>query len=594
LARHRAPVKDPVKKYARDVLAGRIVAGHPVRLACERHLRDVNRAKKERGPNALNWRLDRALAVMDFFAEILVLEDGSPFVLEPFQEFILGSICGWYKGDSRRYHTAYVEAGKGSGKTPMAAGLAVYGLVADGEPAPEVYAAAVDRDQAGIAFKDAKRFVEASPELSALVEVMMTSLSIPKKNATFMPLSAEQASNSGRRVHVGIVDELHEHPSATLVDKLGAGIKRRKNALIFEITNSGHDRTSVCWQHHEYSLQVLQGVVDNDTWFAYVCALDDGDRWVDERVWLKANPGLGKILPVEYLRGQVDLAKGMPAKENIVRRLNFCEWTEQADRAIGMDAWDKGDAPVVESELEGRECFGGLDLAATDDLASFALLFGPDDQGFLDAIVRFWIPEESIEAGPKKRPEHLRLQLLEWVKRGLIYTTPGSEIDQAFIERQVKEDCARFRVRQIGYDRWNAQVCVTNLQDAFGDGDDALTKMVEHGQGYADMSAPTKDLLSIVRAGKLRHGGNQVLRWQASNLAIEEDAAGNIKPNKKRSGEKIDGIVALIMADGRRSRTGKAKEPEDEFYDDGGRGLAIIGDDEPKAAQPEGPSAQDA
>jgi len=535
--------KDPVLAYARAVVSKKVKAGPYVRKSCARHIADLKR-------KGFIWRLDRAMQAIGFFREMLILESGRPFVLEPWQQFIVGSCFGWYGPDGfRRFRTAYVETGKGSGKTPLAAGIGLYGLVADGEPAPEVYSAATMRDQAKICFKDAVRMVEANAELKDLVHVQAPltgggSLTISDDSATFRPVSSEHKGLDGLRVHIGLIDELHEHTSATVVDKIRAGTKRRRNALIFEITNSGWDRTSVCWAHHELSLKVVQGVEENDAWFAYVCALDENDDWTDEKVWPKVNPSLGTVLPIEYLREQVRDAQGMPSKENNVKRLNFCIWTEQAERWLDMALWDACPATPVElAAFAGRSCMAALDGAATMDIFAFAMLFGPDESGFFDAMLRFWIPEATIAAKDSGRTEEARLKLAEWARLGWITTTSGDTTDYDAVEKDILADLATVNLRELWFDRWNVTQLVTHLKDALGQ-----ERVLDFPQTMAKMSAPSRALEKIIKDGKLRHGGNPVLRWMASNAAILESRDGQIKPDRMRSGDKIDGIIALVMA----------------------------------------------
>lgn len=533
---------DPVGSYARRVVAGKVVAGGAVRKACARHLADV-KAQKQTG---LKWCPERATRALDFFREMLLIEDGTAFEPLPWQAFVLGSLFGWYTGDgTRRFRTAYIETGKGSGKTPLAAGVGLYGLVADGEPAPEIYSAATTRDQAKIVWTDAQRMVQASAELKGLVQVQVGSLTIPSKNATFRSVSSEHRGLDGLRPHIGLIDELHEHRDAIVVDKLRAGTKARRNALLFEITNSGYDRHSVCWAHHEYSLKVLEGVIQNDSWFAYVCQLDQGDDWRDPRVWAKANPSLPKLPGEKYLREQVEEAKGMPTKENIVRRLSFCEWTEQSDRAIPMEWWDQGQAPIDLAKLRGRVCYGGLDLARVNDLSAFALVFPPEDGEKWQALVWFWVPADDIT----KRSHHDRVPYDVWERQGHIIATEGNCTDFGFIQAKVVELAGEFQIQEIGFDRTFAGEIVQGLEA------EGLT-MVQFGQGFLSMAAPTAELLRLVKAGDLQHGGNPVLRWNASNLAVATDAAGNMKPDKEHSAEKIDGISALCFALGMAGRRG--------------------------------------
>jgi phage terminase large subunit-like protein len=538
--------RDPVTAYAKAVVAKRIVAGPWVRAACARHLADL-KARKRTG---LVWRLDLAQRAIDFFEEMLPLEDGRPFKLLPFQQFIVGSLFGWYGADGfRRFRTAYVEIAKGNGKSPLAAGIGLYGLVADGEPAAEVYSAATTQDQAKIVWKDAHRMVERSPELAAAIDSAVGALSIPATHSVFRSVSSEHKGLDGKRVHIGLIDELHEHPSAMVVDKIRAGTKARRNALIFEITNSGFDRHSVCWNHHEYSLKVVQGVIDNPSWFAYVCALDEGDNFLnDPRCWVKANPGMGTILPRRYVEEQVAEAKGMPTKENIVRRLNGCEWTEQSVRAIPMQVWDAGRAPVDAAALRGRQCFGGLDLARVRDLSAFVLDFPPLVEGEpWQVLAWFWLPEDNMQE--RVHRDHVPYDV--WVRDGLIETTPGNTTDYAFVARRVIELAGMYDIRCVGYDRTFAGELV---QDLMAEG----IPLKEFGQGFLSLASPCAELLRRVHARQLRHGGNQVLRWNASNLAVQTDAAGNVKPDKERSTERIDGIAALVNAIGMEQKQEKA------------------------------------
>lgn len=542
-APRRPQVVDPVRDYAAKVKAKRIKAGPLVRLACERHLRDMRERKK----TGLTWDLSEALKAIGFFADMLRLEDDAPFKLLDFQRFIIGSVFGWYAADgTRRFRTAYIETGKGSGKTPMAAGVGLYCLIADDEPAPEVYSAATQREQAKIVFSDAKRMVQAQEDLRGLVEQQVGSLTIPAKNAVFRPVSSEHRGLDGLRVHAGLIDELHEHPTGTVVNKIRAGTKRRRNALLFEITNSGWDRTSVCWQHHEYSQRVLEGTTANDSWFAYICALDEGDDWRDPKVWPKANPGMKAGLPTaKYLAEIIGEAKGMPAQENIVRRLNCCEWTEADERWLDIDAWAAcGAEPVRAEELEGEECIAGLDMSSTQDITAFVKVF--EREGKYLVLPRFWIPEQTLDAKGSGRSEQDRLMLRQWADKGLITTTPGNVVDYDLVRAAILEDAERFSVREIAFDRWNSTQLVTQLIDHLGE-----ERVIQFSQSMAAMSAPSKELERVIVDGALHHGGNPVLRWMASNVTIRYGPDGQIKPDRDRSRDKIDGIIALIMALGR-------------------------------------------
>lgn len=529
---------DAVTQYARDVVKGKVVAGRPVRLACKRHLNDLKRKD-------IVWKPDLAQKVIDFFEEILLLEDDKPFLLESFQKFIVGSLFGWYRLDgTRRFRTAYIETAKGSGKTPLAAGVGLYGLVADGEPAAEIYSAATTKDQAKLVWLDADRMVQASEELSDLVVRQVNLLHIPGDRSVFRPISSEHRGLDGKRVHIALIDELHEHPNGLVVSKIRAGVKRRKQPLIFEITNSGYGRSSICWQHHDMSIKVLEGIYDKDEWFAYVCALDDDDNWQDEKVWPKANPGLGTILPIDYLRQMVSDAVAMPAQENIVKRLNFCMWTEQSVRWLRMDMWDKCGQKFDVESLRGRKCYGGLDLAKVNDLSALALLFPPIEEDELIKILMFyWVPDEDVTT----RSLRDSVPYDVWMREGLITATEGNVTDFDFIKRDIIGLAGIYDIQDIAYDRTFAGELVQGLLAE-------NIQMVEMGQGFLSIGAPTAELERMVKGQKFTHGGHPVLRWNASNVSVSTNAAGDIKPDKEKSTERIDGLVALVMSVDRNMR----------------------------------------
>ena len=567
-------------------MAGEIVTGKPVRQACRRHLRDLD----EGAARGLVWRPERAQLVIEFFREVLLLEDGRPFVLQPSQEFIAGSLFGWYEVDNtRRFRTAYIETGKGSGKTPFAAGLGVAALVIDSraEPGAEIYSAAVTREQASICFTDAKRMVEASPALRTRVLSGVRNLAKVDTASFFRPVSSEHRGLDGKRVAMAIIDELHEHPSAIVVDKMQAGTKARKNPLILEITNSGYDRNSVCWVHHQQSLSILNGSIENDAWFAYVATLDpcvscaaegktqptddcpDCDNWRDPATWVKANPTLGTVLPDRYLREQVQKAIEMPSQMNLVRRLNFCQWTEQATKWIQMEAWDSCNLAPITDALQNRPCFAGLDLSSTTDLTAFVLVFPPvAGEDYYTVKPFFFMPETNIER--RKTRDHV--DYAEWIRQRHIFATEGNIVDHEavracisgvnvleLIDEKRKDGIVQrlakwglppgglsslYKIQEIAVDRALADQIEVRLQD---DGE----TVVRFGQGFLSMNAPTKDLEKLYLSKRINHGGNPVLRWMANNVAIRQDPAGNIKPDKERSTERIDGVVALVMALGR-------------------------------------------
>ena len=537
---------DSTTKYAKDVVDGKIIACKNVILACRRHLADLEHGVKR----GLYFDINAANKIINFFSYLSLSEGefaGKQFKLEPFQSFIIGNLFGWKGADNlRRFRKAYVEIAKGNGKSPLAAGVGLYGLLASGEEAAEIYAAAVTRDQANILFTDAKRMIEASAKLSKRVLVNVRNLAVLDTNSYFRPISSEARSLDGKRVFMALIDEIHEHPNALVVDKMQAGTKGRREPLIFEITNAGYDRESVCWHHHEYSEQILKGTVENDEWFAYMTGLDESDDWKDEKIWIKANPNLDVSVTRRYLREQVREAIGMPSKENIVKRLNFCQWTQQNNRWINTDVWNENNTgEISESNLVGRRCYGGLDLSSVSDISAWVMAF-PDDENpdKIDVLARLWCPEDRLYDSSNKYKEQYQM----WHRQGFLEVTPGNCIDFAFVKAKILEDAQRYQLIDMNIDRlFQAHQLSMELIDE----GIAVCGM---GMGYLSFAAPMKDFERRLLARKINHGGNPVLRWMADNVAVSQDPAGNMKPNKAESQGKIDGLVALVMAIDRLSR----------------------------------------
>jgi phage terminase large subunit-like protein len=544
-----------VTQYARAVLSGGIIAGPYVRLACERHMADLQRPDliwrpgSETEPGTANF-------VIGFFRKVLRLNggqfEGLEFELQLWQKFIVGSLFGWYLlNDTRRYQIAYCEIGKSNGKSPMAAGIGLYMLTADGEARAEVYAAATKKDQAMVLFRDAVAMRDQSPHLEARLQrsgvgEKCWNLADHETGSWFRPISSDEDSQSGPRPYCALIDELHEHKSDVVVNMMRAGFKWRRQPLEFEITNSGFDRHSVCYRHHDYSIKILQGVLQNDRWFAYVCGLDEGDEYQDEKVWIKANPNLGISVSLDYLRDRVREAQAMPAVENVVRRLNFCEWTEQAERAISMATWDLGAAPIDIEALRNRPCFAGLDLARVNDLSAFVLVFPAQQEGeTIKVLPFFWVPHDDIQV----RSRRDRVPYDVWARQEYLIATSGNTTDYSFIEAAIVRLAGIYDIQGIAFDRTFAGEIVQHLQTELGE-----DRLIQFGQGFMSMSAPTAELLRLVKASELQHGGHPVLRCNASNLTLASDPAGSLKPDKSRSTERIDGIVALVMALGLMAR----------------------------------------
>jgi phage terminase large subunit-like protein len=569
--RSTAP-EHPTTAYARAVAAGEAGAGHLMRRACARHLDDL-----EHGP-ARGLHFDEAAATraLAFFPTFLRHADGGPFTLAPFQDFLVGNVFGWKAGPVRRYRHGFLEAAKGSGKSPIAAGLALAALFLDDEAGSELYCAAVTREQARIQFTDCVRMATSAPALARQLEITDHNIAMPATGSFIRAVSSEARALDGKRVSVALIDELMEHPNADVYDKMRAGTKTRGQPLIVVTTNAGYDRHSVAWRLHDYSVKVLEGVYENDTWLACIFALDpcvacraaghgqpndecpDCDQWTDERVWGKANPLLDLALPRQYLREQVEEARAMPSKRAIVQRLNFSLWTSASVRWLPADAWAACGAPVDAAALAGRACIGGLDLSETRDLSALTLCF-PSASGGYDVLAYFWCPEDDIA----QRAKRDRVPYDEWVRAGWLEATPGNVVDYRAIHARILELGRRYAIREIAFDPWRARQIAAQLQ---ADG----VPMVELPQTLAHLSPAARELGRLLLSRQLRHGNHPILTWCASNVVVDTDANGNIRPSKRRSTERIDGISSLVTALARAS----VAAPETSVYDT--RGILVV------------------
>ena len=469
---------------------------------------------------------------------------GQPLVLDEWQERdIVRPLFGWKrKADgTRRYRKAYIEVPRKNGKSTLSAGLALYLTVADDEAGAEVYSAAADRDQAAIVFDVAKSMVGANEELEGMVECFRRSMVVRRTASSYKVLSADAPTKHGLNAHGIIFDELHAQPNRELFDVLTTSTGARVQPLEIYITTAGYDRHSICWEQHEYACKVRDGIIEDDSLLVAIYCADEKDDWTDPKVWAKANPGLGKSISLEYLERECNSAKERPAYQNTFRRLHLNQWTEQATRWVDMTVWDRNTAKVDEAALIGRPCFAGLDLSSTADLTALVFVFPPDDDdGPYTLLPRFFVPEEAVRI----RARRDRVPYDVWVREGYITATEGNVVDYNFIRAQVHTDAEKFLLRELAYDRFNATQLVTDL------GSDGIT-VVPFGQGFVSMSAPAKELEKLLLEGRIAHGGNPVLRWMMSNVSVRQDPAGNIKPDKSKSAEKIDGIVAACMGLGR-------------------------------------------
>lgn len=536
-----------VDRYAADVESGRIIAGPLVRLACARHLRDRHAAVQKSGhPLGLFFHEAAATHIIKFFELLVRLpdtldDDGQaiPFLLTPANTFIVGSIFGWKMPDGyRRFREAYIEEGKGNAKTPLAAGIGLYGLTMDGEMAAEIYSVATGIEQARICWRDADRMVDASPELSELIYRSADNLSYAATYSWFRPLTKEKRGKSGPRPHMVIYDEEHEYADAVVVNKMRAGVKRRRQPLSLGITNSGFDRTSICWQHHEHARKVLEGVIDDQRLFAFVCGLDEGDDPLTDRgCHIKANPNLGIIIQQEYLDRQVENARNIPSETSTVLRLNFCVWTSQHTPAWNMAKWHECGRTLsfTDEDLVGAPCFGGLDLGQTDDFAAWCRLW--DLGAFLAIKMRFWLPQAALDKYPDRPYE-------EWQRAGLLEVTDGDTTDVDLIEEAVLEDARTDGVLEIAYDKRFAHQLALHLQGA------GLT-MVDTPQGFA-LNESIKSVAKLIADVAIAHGNHLIMTWMMDNTVTREGRYKQIRLDKDAAKEKIDGPSALVMANARR------------------------------------------
>lgn len=549
--RSKSSSADPVTEYAQSVVDGVRVAGPHVRGQCARHLKDLKEGKKR----GLVWNVDEANKALRFYSNVLKLNggdfEGKPFELLPWQKFVVGSLFGWHGVDGyRRFRVAYVETAKGSGKSPLAAGVGMKGLVADNEPRAEVYSAATKKDQAMILFRDAVAMVDQSPELSKRLQKSGTgercwNLAYTAQGAFFRPISSDDGQ-SGPRPHIGLIDELHEHKTNTVVEMMRAGTKSRRQALIFMITNAGHNRMGPCWGYHEYGAKVAAGEIQDDAFFPYVCSLDeDDDPFADESCWSKANPSLQDAdLPgMKYIREQVVEAKGMPSKEAIVRRLNFCQWTDAESPWISGEVWREAQRDFDWQDLRGRRAVAGLDLSSTTDLTGLVFLVEPVEDGDPWLLVPFaWLPDVELQ----RKADTDRVPYIQWRAEGYLDTTPGRAISKRVILQKLSAMCDFFDIVAVGYDRWR----IEDLLAMAADDGISLPEMKPVGQGYKDFSPALETFERMLLNGEIAHAGHKVLDWCMSNAVIEQDGAENRKLSKDKATGRIDLAVAAVMAAG--------------------------------------------
>lgn len=541
-----APPPDPVTQYALDVVAGRIVAGILVRKACERHLSDLA-SGHERG---MWWDRDAALSAIAFFPQVLRHYKGEwgsypghpiadPIVLEPWEMFIVGSFMGWKRADgTRRFRELYLEVARKNGKTLLAAGLVILLTYFDDEPAAEAYAIATKRDQAKLVWNDVKHMIERSPGLSARINIYALNIVDETSASFFRPLGRDSGeSDIGTNPSVAVVDELHVLDERDSITSMRTGMSARRQPALIKITTAGKKRESVWHEERQDAIAVVEGRATDDSLLVAIYTLDEGDDPFDETVWPKANPNLGVSVKREFLREMAAKAKRSPGVLTGFLQFHMDIPTQVSTRAINIDEWDRGnDEPVIPADAT---VYGGLDLAAVTDLSALILVHR-DDEDMVNVECHFWCPEEGV----LERSHHDGVPYDEWVRDGWLIATPGNTTDYDFILERATELADKYDIDEIGYDRWNASQLVTNLT-AEG------ASMIAVSQTHAGLAAGWREIEKLVLEGKIRHGNHPILRWMAGNVEVETDAAGNQKPSKAHSSERIDGMVGLTMAVGR-------------------------------------------
>lgn len=498
---------------------------------------------------------DAAQQAIDFFHECLTHQEGKKalqkFLLEPWQQGIVANLYGWKRADgTRRYREAFLFMPRKNGKTTMVAGIALKALFADGEYGAQVYSAAGDRDQAKLIYRQASGMVRTDDMLNKMGKVYQNAIVYEERNSSYKAISREAGAAHGQNPHCVVVDELHVQKTRDLVDTLHTGMANRRQPMIVYITTAGFDRESICYEKYDYACKVRDGLIEDASFLPVVFEAGPDDDWKKEKTWRKANPNLGVSVELDYLKRECQRAQEVPAYENTFRRLHLNQWTEQDTRAIQMDQWDKCGHDYTEDDLLGRECWVGLDLASTMDTTAAVLVF-PEEDGRYRVLPYIWIPEDIA----KKRERNNRQMFMAWAKQGFVHTTPGNETDYSFVRAKLQQLSQKFVIREIGFDKYNATTLAQILADQDG------MPLVEVPQGILTMNEPTKRFLALIATGKLMHPRNPVLTWMASNVAVKIDAAENMKPEKAKSADKIDGIVAAIMGLGRAMLRQEQPEP---------------------------------
>ena len=491
---------------------------------------------------------------------------GKKFKLLEWQEEIIRDLFGVLKPNGyRQFNTAYVEIPKKNGKSELAAAIALLLCCGDGEQRAEIYGCAADRGQATIVFDVAADMGRMCPALNKRCKILTASKRIvyTPTNSFYQVLSAEAYSKHGFNIHGVVFDELHTQPNRKLFDVMTKGSgDARMQPLYFLITTAGTDTNSICYETHTKAMDIIEGRKVDPTFYPVIYGAGTEEDWTDPKVWKKANPSLGETIGMDKVKAACDSARQNPGEENSFRQLRLNQWVKQAVRWMQMEKWDACAFPVNPEDLEGRVCYGGLDLSSTTDLTSFCLVFPPEEEEEPYYVLPyFWVPEDTLDLRVKR--DHVPYDI--WERQGYIQTTEGNVVHYGYIEKFIEHLGEIYNIREIAFDRWGAVQMVQNLENM------GFT-VVPMGQGFASMSPPTKELMKLTLEKKLAHGGHPVLRWNMDNIYIRTDPAGNIKADKAKSTEKIDGAIACIMALDRAIRCGN--DTSESVYDS--RGLLVF------------------
>jgi phage terminase large subunit-like protein len=483
---------------------------------------------------------------------------GTPLLLEDWQKKIIGDLFGWKQENGlRKYRTALIQLPRKNGKTTLAASIICYVLFSEKERGNELYAAAGDRGQANILFSIVSNMVLQNKELSSRAKVFRNSITNESKGNFFQAISSDSKTKHGYSAGCVIMDELHVQPNRDLYDTLLTSTGARIEPLFISITTAGYNKNSIGWEVYNYAKQVQNKLIEDSSFYSAIYEADLEDDITDEEVWKKANPNYGISLRKEYMRRESQRAVDVPSYQNTFKRLMLNMWTDSQTAWIGAKEWELCQGEVDLQKLKNKECYLGLDLASTRDISALVLLFKEDEKFII--LPYFFIPEENA----KKRSERDKVDYLTWIRDNHIVATSGDVADYNFIKQKILDLGKEYLIQSICYDRWNASQLVIDLQNEG-------VPMEPFGQGFVSMSAPSKQLEALILGKEIIHDNNPVLKWMIANTVMEEDAAGNIKPSKKKSSEKIDGTVALVMALGSYMTEGGYNS----IYDD--RGLLML------------------